>query len=98
MRVAFLLQPTGPDDLRPRINPVTGEVIARLQERGVRVDTAVPEDGAVDLADVRPAHDLYVLKSKTPLALSLGGALSVAGASVLNSVRSCGLVRDKIAV
>ena len=98
MRIAFLLQPQGPDDLTPRINPVTAEVVARLRDWGVRVDLWVPEAGAVDLFALRPEHDLYVLKSKTALALSLGGALAVAGARLLNTVRSCALARDKIAV
>ena len=97
MRIAFLLEPLAPADSAPRINPVTAEVIGRLRERGARVDLIVPENGCVDLAELRPAHDLYVLKSKTPLALSYGGALAGAGAPAVNSFWSCTLVRDKIA-
>jgi len=37
------------------------------------------------------------LKSETPLALSLAGALTVAGGEVLNATRAVNLVRDKLA-
>lgn len=96
-RIAFVLQPTGPESDAPRISPLTQEIISRLRERGLWVDVIVPENGPVDLADVRPRHDLYVLKSETPLALSLAGALTVAGATVVNTFRSSSLTRDKVA-
>lgn len=97
MRIAFLLKPSGPKDQTPRVNPVIAEVISRLHERGARVDLIVPEDRPLDLAEVRPQHDLYVLKSTTPLALSLAGALTMAGAPMVNTYRSSSLARDKIA-
>ena len=95
MRIAIFLQQPG-DDARPRINRVTGEVIARLMERGARVDLRVAEDELFDVAAIRPAHDLYVLKSKSPLTLTVAGVLEDAGAIVVNSVRSCDMARDKI--
>ena len=94
MRIAFVLRQSAPDV--PSVSVVTAEIIACLRERGVWVDLVVPEDGPLDLAEIRPTHDLYVLKSKTPLALSLAGALTAAGARVVNTVRSCHLTRDKI--
>jgi ribosomal protein S6--L-glutamate ligase len=96
VRIAFLLQRAQPDDPTPRINPVTDEVIARLRARGVQVDLVVPENGCLVLDDIQPQYDLYVLKSKTPLALSLAGALAMAGAETVNTVESCNLVRDKM--
>jgi ribosomal protein S6--L-glutamate ligase len=96
MRIAFLLQRTQPNDPTPRINPVTDEVIACLRARGVHVDLLVPENDPVVLGEFQSLHDLYVLKSKTPLALSLAGALAMAGAITLNTVESCNLARDKI--
>jgi ribosomal protein S6--L-glutamate ligase len=95
MRIAFILRRSMPDV--PSVSAVTAEIIACLGERGVWVDLVVPEDGPLDLAEIRPTHDLYVLKSKTPLALSLAGALTAAGAKVVNTVWSCHLTRDKIA-
>jgi ribosomal protein S6--L-glutamate ligase len=93
-RVAILLrsEPGG----GPRVSGVIDEVIARLRGRGACVDLIVPEDGALDIAEIRPAHDLYVLKEKTPLNLSVAGALTIAGAAVVNTVRSCTNTRDKI--
>jgi ribosomal protein S6--L-glutamate ligase len=95
VRLAIFLQKLAPDT-PPRINPVTGEVIDRLRERGALVDLLVAEDEVFDLAAIRPAHDLYVLKSKSPLTLSVAAILADAGAAVVNSVRSCTLIRDKI--
>jgi len=100
MRVAIFLEPEDP--VNPgasvgHINPVTAEVIAHLEERGARVDLVVPEASCFDVAAIRPEHDLYVLKSKTPLALSVAGVLAMAGAAVVNTVESCELIRDKVA-
>ena len=95
MHIAFFLQRLSPAEA-PRINPVTGEVIARLRERGARVDLLVAEDQVFDIGTLRPAHDLYVLKSKSPLTLSVAAILADAGAAVVNSVDACRLVRDKI--
>jgi ribosomal protein S6--L-glutamate ligase len=97
MRIAVFLEPAAAGPPLPRINPVTAEVVSRLREKGAKVDLAVPEDGVLDLGDVRPAHDLYVLKSKTPMARSLAWTLALAGAPTLNSVRACDLARDKAA-
>ncbi len=81
----------------PRVSPLTEEIIVRLTERNALVDLIVPESGPQDMADIRPQHDLYVVKSETVLALSVAGALTVAGANVVNTFRSCALTRDKIA-
>ena len=97
MRISILLQPSEDDPSIPRVNPVTGEVIARLRERGARVDMTLPESEPLRVADVRPGHDLYVLKSKTPLSLGLAGVLTLAGARVVNGFRASSLARDKIA-
>ncbi|HSB70874.1 MAG TPA: hypothetical protein VLT62_16230 [Candidatus Methylomirabilis sp.] len=97
VRVGFLLQGQAAETGTPRVSALTQEIIAGLVGRDVLVDLLVPENGLLDLADVRPRHDLYVLKSETPLALSLAGALTVAGGAVVNSFRSCSLTRDKIA-
>jgi ribosomal protein S6--L-glutamate ligase len=72
-------------------------ILRGLQERGARVDCIVPENSVWELSDLEPKHDLYVLKSETPLALSLAGALTVAGGEVLNATRAVNLVRDKLA-
>jgi ribosomal protein S6--L-glutamate ligase len=98
-RIAFLALPATPDH-QPHLSGVMQEIIAHLQAMGALVDFIVPEATALDIADIanaRPAHDLYVLKSKSALALSLAGLLTRNGAQVVNTFWSSALTRDKIA-
>jgi ribosomal protein S6--L-glutamate ligase len=95
MRIAFLLRKSAPD--APALSSVTWKVVAALRARGAEVDLITPEEQAFDLAAVRPEHDLYVLKSKSSLALSWAEALAEAGAPTVNTVSSSVLARDKIA-
>lgn len=95
MRIAFVLQPPVPDG--PVMSAVTAETIGRLRGYGIEVDLLVPEAGCLELAEIRPTHDLYVLKSKSTLTLSWAGVLTRAGAVTVNTWRSCSLAKDKIA-
>lgn len=97
VRIGLLVQGSGPGNSTPRVSSLTNEIIDCLVDRDVLVDLIVPERRPLDIADVRAEHDLYVLKSETPLALSLAGALAVVGGTVINTFRSCNLTRDKIA-
>lgn len=97
MEIAFLLQDSGSEDHAPHVSSVTRDIIDRLRERGANVDLLVPEKKSIDLSSIRPSHDLYVLKSKTPLALSLAGALAATGANIVNTYRATLLAKDKIA-
>lgn len=97
MRIAFFLGSASLDDPAPVISGVTAEIIARLCSRGATVDLLVTENHAWDVADLRPRHDLYVLKMKSPLTLSLAAVLAEHGAVLINTARSCALARDKIA-
>ena len=72
------------------------EVVPLLEQNGLDVDVRYPEEDIVDLTKLRPEHDLYVLKSRTPAALSLGGALHAAGAAILNPYPVAAACRDKI--
>lgn len=94
-RILFLLsgEPANPD--RPRVSALTAEVAAGLERRGASVDFLTP--GAVEIARLRPAHDLYVLKEKTPFNLSVAQVLALAGARVVNTARASAQARDKIA-
>jgi ribosomal protein S6--L-glutamate ligase len=79
---------------------VTAETLARLRERGAQVDVLVAGAEVLDVAAltlIKPQHDLYVLKSKSPLTHSLAGALEVAGAPVVNSFTASMLTWDKLA-
>jgi ribosomal protein S6--L-glutamate ligase len=78
------------------VSPVNREVIRLLTEWGARVDVVYPEERAIRLAAITPEHDLYVLKSRTEMALGLAGALHAAGAAILNPYPVASLLRDKI--
>jgi ribosomal protein S6--L-glutamate ligase len=97
MRIAFLLCARGSDDHRASVSLGLAETVSRLRAKGAEVDLLVPEAEPMDLRHLRPRHDLYVLKSPTPLALSWAGALTAMGAAVVNSYRAHALARDKVA-
>lgn len=79
-----------------RKSPIMPEVVRLLSEWGATVDVLYPEEQLTDLARVRVEHDLYILKSGTDLALSLAGALHVAGGTILNPYPIAALLRDTI--
>ena len=90
MRIAFIMPG------RPRAHPIWSEVGRRLAERGASVEFRFPEAGALDLACLRVEHDLYVLKSGSPLGLSVAGALHASGAAILNPYPVAVMCRDKL--
>ncbi|MCA1600478.1 MAG: hypothetical protein LC776_02125, partial [Acidobacteria bacterium] len=63
---------------------------------GAIVEMIYPEEQLTELGEVRVAHDLYILKSGTEMALSLAGALHAAGAPLLNPYPTAAMMRDKI--
>lgn len=72
------------------------DLVGLLAESGAKVDVIRPEERMLDLSNVRVEHDLYVLKEKSELALSLAGALHAAGAVIVNSYPVSIMLRDKI--
>ena len=92
MRIAFLLARHPPD----RKSPILPEVYDRLRARGHHVDLIYPEEGMVDLAELNVEHDLYVLKFRSEIALSLAGALHARGAALLNPYPAAAALRDKV--
>ena len=92
MRIGFLMLRHPPT----RTSPIMPEVVRLLSEYGATVDVIYPEEHLLDLAQVRVTHDLYILKSKTELALSLAGALHAAGAAILNPYPVSAVLHDKI--
>lgn len=97
MRIAFFMQGAPGAAGAAHVSPVMDGIFATLREAGARIDLIVAEAQAWDLSGLEPQHDLYVLKSKSPLTLSLAAILSERGATIVNSVESCRLARDKIA-
>src|SRR2546422_11404248 len=79
-----------------RMSNILPEVVRLLSEWGAKVDVIYPEEQLVDLSKVRVEHDLYILKAKTELALSLAGVLHAAGAAFLNPYPVSMTLHDKI--
>lgn len=79
-----------------RMSPIMPEVVQMLETWGCEVDIIYPEERVTRLSQVRPEHDLYILKSGTELALSLAGALHSMGACILNPYPAAAMMRDKI--
>ncbi|MFO0552037.1 MAG: ATP-grasp domain-containing protein [Polyangiaceae bacterium] len=83
--------------LHERLNPVLLEAVARLRADGVVVDLLGPEEVAgVELTALRPAHDLYYLKTSAEPMLSYAGALHEAGAATLNPYPAVARWSDKL--
>lgn len=97
MRIAVFLRPELNDRAAVQTSKSTEATVAALRELGDEVELILPEARPWDLLDLRPRHDLYVLKSKTPLTMALASALSAVGATVVNTVESTRLAKDKIA-
>jgi ribosomal protein S6--L-glutamate ligase len=97
VRIALVLRPELKDRSTMQMSRSTEATVAALGELGDEVELILPEARAWDLLELRPRRDLYVLKSKTPLALGLASALAAAGAPMVNTVESTRLAKDKIA-
>src|SRR5437773_12361648 len=80
------------------MNPNIERAVGLLSERGVRLDLIHPEKQLISLSRVRVENDLYLLKSGSDLALSLGGALHALGAATLNPYPTVAMMRNKIIV
>jgi ribosomal protein S6--L-glutamate ligase len=92
MRVACLL-----DRRAHRMpTPLLESVFARLERRGMRVDWMIPEEQLTRADELAPDYDLYLLKSQSELALSLGAILHSRGARLVNRYPACAAVRDKV--
>lgn len=91
MRIAFLMRRPAADG-----RSITSEVVRLLRDWGVTVDlvhhvTTHPSA----LADIRPEHDLYVLRTVNEASLSFAGILERQGARCLNPVAVSRTCRDK---
>jgi ribosomal protein S6--L-glutamate ligase len=76
--------------------PLLESVFARLERRGHRVDWMIPEEQLTRADVLAPEYDLYLLKSQSQLALSLGAILHAQGARLVNRYPACAAVRDKV--
>ena len=94
MRLFFLTARRVPDVA----SPLLMEVSERLRALGHEVEHGIPEQMLVDAVGLTPAHDLYLLKSHTELALSVTAALAAQGAHILNPYPACAAAQDKLLV
>lgn len=92
MRIFFLTVTRVPDVP----SPLVAEVMERLRGRGHEVESGICERMLVDAGSLAPAHDLYLLKSHTDLALSVASSLAEQGARLLNPLASCTAAQDKL--
>lgn len=92
MRIGVLMVEHPPE----RISPVMPAMIGHLRAWGCHVDVLLPDEDVVDVATLRPQHDVYVLKSGTEAALSVAGALHAQGAFLVNDFPVTALCRDKV--
>lgn len=80
------------------LNPNMQQLVQLLRERGVTLDLIYPEKQMTDLSQITVEHDLYLLKSGTEPALSLGGSLHALGAVTLNPYPVVSMLRNKVIV
>src|SRR5437870_13481135 len=80
------------------MNPIIKLAVHLLSGRGLEVELIHPEKQLISLSRVRVESDLYLLKSGSDLALSLGGALHALGAATLNPYPTVARMRNKIIV
>lgn len=80
------------------LNPNMQQMVQLLSDRGVKLQLIYPEKQLTDLSQVRVENDLYLLKSGTEPALSLGGSLHVLGAITLNPYPVVQMLRNKVIV
>ncbi|HEY6909536.1 MAG TPA: ATP-grasp domain-containing protein [Myxococcales bacterium] len=90
-RLRFLVarRPDGPSEIVTRTSAI-------LEARGFDVSSVIAEEVVQRPERMGAEADLFLLKSYTPLSLSLAAVLERAGARVLNPHRACLAARDKI--
>ncbi len=92
MRLFFLAVRRVPDVP----SPLLVEVSQRLRALGHEVEHGTTEELLLDANGLTPAHDLYLLKSHTELALSVAAGLHAQGARLLNPYPACSAAQDKL--
>lgn len=78
MRIVFINKSQKPDS-----GSVFPDVIAHLESKGATVEDVVPEGRLHDLQALDTSADLFVLRSRSTVALNLAAALEVGGARLL---------------
>jgi ribosomal protein S6--L-glutamate ligase len=92
MRIRFLLARRVPDG-PSQIVLAASEILSRL---GFEVESMIAEEVVQRPERLGPDVDLWILKSYTPLSMTMAGVLHSAGARVLNPYPACLAARNKI--
>src|SRR5206468_7211709 len=91
VRIGFLTR-----SFSPQTRSSVPLVMQALVEAGAIVDVIHPMADRTELSQLRPEHDLYVLKQMSGLALSIAGALHSQGAAIVNPYPVTLALADKI--
>ncbi|MDO4716631.1 MAG: hypothetical protein Q4B08_03595 [Propionibacteriaceae bacterium] len=91
MRIALLTSQQVPSS-----QSVTRDCLTLLASWGASVDVLHHEEGLTDLVHLPVEHDLYLLKSPSPDAVSLAAALEARGALCLNRPAMLWACHDRI--
>ena len=79
-----------------RKSPIMPEVVRLLSGWGAKVQVIHPDRQLLELSRLKVEHDLYILKARTDIALSIAGCLHEQGAAILNPYPVSMMLRDKI--
>ncbi len=93
MRIGFLMRRPERD-----AGSATQDTVRLLREWGATVDVIHLEEHLTRLTDVRPVHDLYVLRSVSDGTVSHAGVLNALGAIIVNPYAVTRTCRDKVVV
>jgi len=91
-RIGFLMI----SNPQARKSPIMPEVVRLLSDWGAKVQVIHPDRQLLELSRLKVEHDLYILKARTDIALSIAGCLHEQGAAILNPYPVSTMLRDKI--
>lgn len=92
MKIHFLLD----EQVHSENHPTFVSAMAMLAERGFTVSRGIPEAALLCPDRLCVRHDLYVLKSRSELALSVAAVLHDRGAQFLNPYPACALAQNRL--
>ena len=78
----------------PQPNPVMVNMLLGLQQRGFQLDIGIAAHSQLSIP-LKPQHDLYILKSRSPFWLHVAALLDQQGATIVDSYASRLLLRNK---
>ena len=90
MRIGFLMGRSFTEDRHQ------ADIVSWLRQLGATADPLHLGDDLIDVARVSLDHDLFVLKSRSDLAMSVAADLHGAGARLLNPYPVSALLRDRV--